>query len=336
MASLRSIVSGIVLTVVFTAALTAPPPAEAAAVELRASPLVDLYYLVRAVADTTAAAPELTGLDEAVAEARLMQASLRGPLRWGLIEGRLAACDSAGQAVTAFEALPESMSVAGDRPVPLRAGAVRLARCLATMEPEFRSVVWPRHERDISEARAGLEATFTPKAEDCFRFIEASFGMQPPPAPVPVYLVAESPAPHGFTHRGRGGAVCFIGVRGTPLPLLTETVLHEATHALSVANEKSLLTDLGDRLTKAGIEARDKRHRDAIHTLYFIQAGETVRRLIDPSHRDYGDTMGYYAKVRPIAEVERPVWKAYLDGKITAEEALRQIVVGVSSGGDGR
>jgi hypothetical protein len=323
-------------SMLLVAALAAPSAVAASTVELRASPLVDLYYLVRAVADTAATAPELAGLDEAVAEARRMQAALGSPLRWGLLEGRLAACDSAAQIEAAFEALPESVSTGGDRSVPLRAGAVRLAHSLGKIEAEFRAEVWPRHEREIAGARAGLEATFVPRAEECLRFIEASFRLAPLPQPVPIYLVAESPAPHGFTHRGRGGAVCFIGLRGTPEPLLEETILHEATHAVSVGSEKSLLTDLGDLLAKAGIEAKDKRHRDAVHTLFFIQAGETMRRLIDPGHRDYGDAMGYYAKVRPIAEVERPIWKACLDGKIAPAEALEKIVAGLSSGNAGR
>jgi hypothetical protein len=58
-------------------------------------------------------APEVASLDKAIAEVRLLLSSLRSPLRWGLIEGRLAACDSAAQVVAAFETLPEGVSVAG-------------------------------------------------------------------------------------------------------------------------------------------------------------------------------------------------------------------------------
>jgi hypothetical protein len=318
------------------AAPSAAEPAAASTIELRASPLVDLYYLVRAVADTAATAPELDGFGEAVAEARLMQAALGNPLRWGLIEGRLASCDNAAQAVETFGALPESVAAGGDRAVPLREGAVRLARSLAAIERQFMAQVWPRHEREIAAARERLGASLLPKQAECFRFIEESFGMQPLPQAIPVHLVAESPAPHGFTHRTRGGAVCFVGVRGTPAPLLAETVLHEATHALDVANKTSALADLGERLTTAGIAATDKRHRNAVHTLFFIQAAETVRRFVDPGHRDYGDEAGYYAKVRAAADVERPVWKAYLDGGITREEALTRIVAGLAQGAGAR
>jgi hypothetical protein len=61
----------------------------------------------------------------------------------------------------------------------------------------------------------------------------------------------------------------------------------------------------------------------------FVQAGETIRRLVDPKHEHVGVVSHYYDKVRAVADVELPAWKDYLDGKSTRAEALEKIVAGV-------
>jgi hypothetical protein len=71
---------------------------------------------------------------------------------------------------------------------------------------------------------------------------------------------------------------------------------------------------------------------DFVHTVMFVQAAGTVRRVLDPSHKDYGDVRGYYARVGRAATVVVPAWRGYLDGKSTREEALTKIVAGFSAG----
>jgi hypothetical protein len=83
------------------------------------------------------------------------------------------------------------------------------------------------------------------------------------------------------------------------------------------------------RLEKAGFTRRDKEWREVPHTLMFVQAGETIRRVVDPKHEPYGVVAKYYDKVRPIADVEIPAWTAYLDGKTTREEAVEKILAAV-------
>jgi hypothetical protein len=93
----------------------------------------------------------------------------------------------------------------------------------------------------------------------------------------------------------------------------------------------SVLDLLRARLEKAGFTRRDPEWRNVPHTLMFVQAGETIRRIVDPKHEHYGVTAKYYDKVRAIADVELAAWTAYLEGKTTRDAALERILASVST-----
>jgi hypothetical protein len=105
-------------------------------------------------------------------------------------------------------------------------------------------------------------------------------------------------------------------------------ILHEAIHALDVATEgqDNVLSRLRQRLRGAGLTWPNRLLRDVPHTLIFMQAAETVRRLLDADHQHYGEVAGYYAKVPEAACIVRPTWTAYLDAEITRDEALERMV----------
>ncbi|MDM7916313.1 MAG: hypothetical protein QUU85_13785, partial [Candidatus Eisenbacteria bacterium] len=155
----------------------------------------------------------------------------------------------------------------------------------------------------------------------------ADLGLTPSPEPIPVYLVARSPWPHGVTHRThQGGGVCWIGADGDSGGLLIETILHEATHALDVRSREGVLAELRARLAASPLQGSPSRQRDIAHTLIFVEAAETVRRVLDPQHIDYGEASGYYARVGRVAEVERTIWRQHLDGRVSREQAIAAIV----------
>jgi hypothetical protein len=112
---------------------------------------------------------------------------------------------------------------------------------------------------------------------------------------------------------------------------LYEVILHEATHALDVAtaNQPTVLNELRRRLAAVGLGPRMPVMRNVVHTLFFVQAGETVRRVVDPNHAHYGDTAGYYVKVPLAVAAVRPAWVDHLDGKVSRDEALDAIVSAV-------
>jgi hypothetical protein len=109
---------------------------------------------------------------------------------------------------------------------------------------------------------------------------------------------------------------------------MVETVLHECIHALDISTQSqpTALQVLRKDLQAAGLAPRSEMMRSVPHTLMFVQAGETVRRLLNPEHKHYGDVAGYYAKVPEAVAAVREPWTAYLDEKLTRDAAIKQIV----------
>ncbi len=318
-------------TLALSLALLAPAQETASAPVTRLvfemSPPVDLWFYVRAKAETEETVP---GFDGAIESVRALGRELGSFLAWGAVEGALQDCRTLGQIGEAFRALPESWAPrSGGASVALRAGAERCFAGLKQVERPFLEELWPAHEDEIAGALALIQPTFEARLPACLAYHMERLGMKDPELEIPVYLVAEAPFPGAVTHRGREGrGVCFVAVKGVEKTQLYETVLHEATHALDLATEgASVLEDLRARLRAAGLTPSDRELRDVPHTLMFVQAAESIRRTVDPAHRDYGEVSGYYGRIGPSAELVRGFWRDHLDGKLTREQALEGIVV---------
>lgn len=299
-------------------------------IDYRARPFVDLHFWVRTLASRTDALPELPGLQSAVDTARALDADFKTPLAWDIVEGAVGSFASAREAVEGFKRLPEDFSPSGGKRIELRKRTVQLAEALAALEPAFLEKIWPEHQRAIEAANATFGELLTPKESVALEFLTKNLGFTDDGQRLPVYLVFQAPPPGAITHRDeKERGVCFVGVDGLSGSLLVETLLHELTHAFDVNDKgESVLALLRKQLEAHGITRRDRAWRDVPHTLMFVQAGETVRRVLAPAHVHYGESQGYYKKVAAIAELELPIWKAHLDGQKTREQALEEIVAG--------
>jgi hypothetical protein len=307
---------------VFAAALAlaqpTPQPAPAP-VELKVSPIVDLHFWVRKLAEQKGEIPAVQGLPEAVAAARAFQTELGPGALWGIFEGNFVGLESAADLMATAEQLPETAQMFGGRTIKLREGAVRLARSYVSLEKPFLETVWPRH-REAAEGLAGqLRRDLLPKAPQVYEDLSRRLDVPIPSRRIPVYLTAEGPWPGAVTARAREGAVCFVAADASTGSQLVEVVVHETIHALDVmAGEGGVLNDLRKRLGKADL-------RDFPHTVMFVQAAGTVRKVLDPAHKDYGDVEGYYARVPRASAVVVPAWRAFLAGEISRDEALNRI-----------
>lgn len=306
---------------------TTSAPVPSVRIELRVSRFVDMHYALRHFAEAPAEKrpAELRSAADVAGE---IEKTLGGALAWGILEGALVEAADVTAARKIAETLPaEFQSVTGAK-LPLRDLATRLTTAYEPIEAGFIERIWPEHERKLRATRARLETDLLPHAARCLEYIERSFGMEDAQATIPIYLVAAAPSPGAFTHRRRGGGgVCFVGA-DERAELLIETVLHECVHALdlSTQSQPTALNVLRKELQAAGLPPRSEMMRSVPHTLMFVQAGETVRRLLVPGHKHYGDVAGYYAKVPEAVTAVREPWTAYLDEKLSREAAIKQIV----------
>ncbi len=304
---------------------------EAKRLDIRVEPFADLFFSVLKLSFGSGTMPELEGLDEAAAAARPLRGVVSGIRTFGRIAVPAIFSANAAELEKDFAQLPETIETANGETVQLREKAVALAKALARIEADFRKKVWPQHKAEIDKAALQIAQRLTPKASECFAYISKSLGMSEAAGTVPLYLVYQAPRPEGFTFRQRDGSgVCLMSVTANTGTQLFEIALHESIHALDVesAGERNALVEIRNRLMKAGFKPDDPDLRNVPHTLMFIQAAETIRRIIDPAHKHYGEVSGYYERVPLPSKIELPVWIAYLDGKITRDEAVTQIVEG--------
>lgn len=297
--------------------------------EFRISPAVDLHFYIRALAeDQSANVPE--PLQAAVQAAQAVSREM-GRGMWGAMESQLGGANTVADIRKAFADLPEEYTPRfgpRDKKIALRSLAGKLVEGIASGEAYFLEQVWPEHKRAVEQDLARLERDFVPNFDTLLTYMLEHLHMQDPKITVPVYLVAAAQFPGGFTMVQRGGApIMFVQTtrehhRGT---LLYELIIHESCHALDVSGE-SVFQELRDELSKAGLSPRDALFRDVPHTIMFAQAGETIRRKLDPNHKHYGEVATYYDRTGAAGEFVPRLWIEYLDGKLTREQALAAIL----------
>ncbi len=297
---------------------SAPSVAPQTRLVFEAQPTVDLYFYIRACASPEREAAPPAGFEAAVELVAALDRDLdRFFLAWGPLEGALNGVQSATDLERAFADVPATLESRSGKSIALHERALEVAR------------IWPEHRTAIADARELLERGFDEKQAECLAFHLRSLAMNDPGLEIPVYLVAEAPFPGAVTHRDdEGRGVCFVAVNGAEGSQLFETVLHEATHALDIAVNESVLGRLREKLAQKGVTQRDRAFRDLPHTLMFVQSAESIRRTVDPEHQDYGDVSGYYSRVSEATQLVRPAWKDFLDGKASLEETLERIASG--------
>ena len=107
--------------------------------ELRVSPLVELYFYVRAQAADVDIEPA-PGYEAAVAAARAIQETLGSFGGWGPLDSQVFTAADAGELLRGFAELPEPYERRG-RTISIRDDAVRLATALQEVESGFVKVL---------------------------------------------------------------------------------------------------------------------------------------------------------------------------------------------------
>lgn len=315
----------------------AEPEATESKIDLRVSPAIDMHFYFKTLARKNDDQVPIE-FRQTVSTVREIDKKARGGgLSWGMIDSALYDCQTAKQILEAFSGFPEvyrSRFGPPSDPVPLRAPAVKLAEDYVGLESAFLHDHWPRRKRQIDIRLADVNANFVPKMAPCINYMLQHLGIKDPQATIPVYLVVDMPFPGAHTYRRYGGsALCIVSINRSEFEgsLLYESILHEATHALDIeAGSEDVFDVMRNKLLAAGLTRRNKLFRDVPHTVMFVQAAETIRRIVDPKHEHYGVVSKYYDRIsRANASVGgkvHDVWTNYLDGKITRSAAIDELV----------
>jgi hypothetical protein len=291
---------------------------------LKVRPFTDLYFYVYTLASSTEKEKNTDAFDRAIEAARQLPFSLT-PVE--LIAFRH---ENAADAAKAFAQVPETYKIKSGEVVAFREKGARFGQSLVEVEKHFIENVWPQHKLLVDKALAQIEQTLIPKERQCFDYLIRHLGMETAEQTVPIYLVAATPWPGGFTMWGKDATrgVSVISVAAHRDLDLNTTILHEAIHALDLETKGkgNVLVELQQRLLKAGFAADDAAVRHGPHLSVFIHSSETVRRHVDSSYQPYGEGVFARPALQSMVKVELPIWTDYLDGKVSRDEALDRMV----------
>jgi len=310
-----------------------PPSSRGHPLELRTSPLVELWLEVRQLSEADGL-PEDEDLAAAVEAMRALGEALGSAVGFGLLEGNLEGAADAEELALAFEDLPEVWRSRSGAEIVLREPCLAAAAAVAVVEPRWRENEWPARAKLLAAAEARLGAVLDEHGPAIYARLHATLGLRIEGVQIRVYLVTRAPWPGAFTHRRHGGgSISFVAVEDD-LPALAEVVVHETIHALDLETPgpESLLVELRRALVAAGLEPRAT--RDWTHTLFFLEAGACIRELLDSEHVDYGERTTLYARSKPAVDVERPLWRAYTAGELERAELILSIVAAATEDGE--
>ena len=202
-----------------------------------------------------------------------------------------------------------------------------LESTLVAVAPVYRSRSWPAHDR-ANRFFIAVAATLLEEAgEELVAAHERAYGGAYPAT------VAVDVAPYGGTfgayttiHRGLVHTTMssrddsYQGFRAL------EMVLHEASHAIVGAGEGAIGPEIQAAARELGVLAP----RQLWHAVLFYTSGELARRALAQrgvtAYQPYAYAGLYESAFRGLQEPLETHWQAYLDGKLSREEAIRRLV----------
>jgi hypothetical protein len=200
-----------------------------------------------------------------------------------------------------------------------------LAAALQRVAPIYRRVWWPEHSRANTAKIAELRPLLAAHQDALRAFVTRAYRESWFAAGYPINLSAYANWAGAYSTHGPLVVVSTLDSGNSGLFGL-ETLFHEAMHQWDDAIEA--------RLRASAARQRIARVPDLLsHAMIFFTAGEAVRSAV-PNHRPYADANGMWRAGRMSAfkPALDEVWKPYLDGRGSLDDALDALVKRVGSG----
>jgi hypothetical protein len=190
----------------------------------------------------------------------------------------------------------------------------------------YRRAWWPSHLAANRARRAELENLIARYGATTIDYISRIYGQTWPAEGFPVHMSAFANFGGAYSVAGGPAFLVFSSMTDQNRGLHGfELVVHEGMHQWDQA--------LGNALAAQARARNVAVPRDLTHAMIFFTAGEAVRRL-DPNYVPVADAVGVWKfrlsgaplpaeRLKPILE---DVWKPYMNGRGTREQALAAIV----------
>ena len=210
-----------------------------------------------------------------------------------------------------------SLDTAANLPADVR-------RALNDAAPVYRRLFWPAHERANLAWVERTQPQVDRHGDNVLATVTRAYALPWPAGGYPVQVSAYANWAGAYSTQGRLLVVSSLdpGLEGT---LALEIVVHEAMHQWDEDVDRALAAAARDAgLTVAG---------DLSHALIFYTAGEAVRRAV-PGHVPYAEVSGIWS--RRLGRFKAAIdaaWLPWLDGRVTREAALADLVRRAAGGG---
>jgi hypothetical protein len=201
-----------------------------------------------------------------------------------------------------------------------------VAKVLKSAMPMYRATQWPIDDRANRFWIAIAETLLAQAGEELIAAHEKVYGV-PFPTNILVDVTSDAWMFGAYTMGEGANAHSFIAspVSGTQGFGALESLMHEPSHAIVSGRSGAIGADLV-RLQR---ELNVKVYANLWHAILFYTSGELTRRALAArgvTYRPFIEDM-YGGPFKGMRESLETHWKAYMDGKKTREEALRQIVI---------
>ena len=193
--------------------------------------------------------------------------------------------------------------------------------------PVYRKAWWPAHRASNQAWQADIESLVAKHGVAVLGFITNAYGLPWPAGGFPIHAARFANWAGAYSTRGNLLVLSTVeaGTRGTNG---LETVFHEAMHQWDGQVLEALARQA--RIVKVGLP------RDLFHALIFYTAGEAVRRVV-PTHVPYAEAFGVWSRrlsgsplpAQRLKDALDELWKPYLDGRGTRDEAFAALLAKV-------
>jgi len=192
-----------------------------------------------------------------------------------------------------------------------------IATTLERVAPIYRKGWWKKHHDANRRWQQTVQKLVDRHGATVLAFITNAYKLQWPAAGFPVHVSAYTNWAGAYSVTGNLLVLSSQGPGNQAIYGL-ETIFHEGMHQWD--------DQVFEALRAQAIKVNKFFPRGLSHSLIFFTAGEAVRRVV-PGHVPYAEKFGVWQRgLGPMKVALEEIWKPYLDGHGTRDEAFAELI----------